>query len=272
MRGRQQLIGCSAIVTLLAMSGCSLFADRLPGERLARTAQEPIAHASRSPAALSSGGVRAVKQPGAAVTAPADTASKNRSESPTTAPEPVPASLRGAPAPTWQVGDHWSFRWESAQGQGEYTWTVARIEALDGAPHYVVKAGDREIYIRVRDLATSLETRSGAVELRHTPPRMSYSWPLTPGTMWRQSLTEWKGPDTEAADRTIAWKIEDEERISVGAGAFETLKIVARHDHHKSEVMYEMWYAPEAKQWVRLREHFPSGIRYREMTELALAR
>jgi hypothetical protein len=64
--------------------------------------------------------------------------------------------------------------------------------------------------------------------------------------------------------------IEREERITVGAGEFDTLKIVARHDHHKSQVMYEMWYAPEAKQWVRLKEHFPSGIRYREMTDLAL--
>jgi hypothetical protein len=65
--------------------------------------------------------------------------------------------------------------------------------------------------------------------------------------------------------------IEREERITVGAGQFDTLRIVARHDNHKSQVMYEMWYAPEAKQWIRLKEHFPSGIRYREMTDLALA-
>lgn len=278
MRGRQQLLACSAVVTLITMSGCSLFPDRHAGERPARTAPGPIANASESSPAPSSGDTQRLSPPVAATMAPADVASKEGSESQVnartspTAPEPVPASLRGAPAPAWHVGDHWSFRWESSQGQGEYTWTVARVETLDGAPHYVVKTGDREIYFRVRDLATSLETRSGAVELRHTPPRMSYSWPLTPGTMWRQPLTELKGSDAQPADRTIAWKIEDEERISVGAGAFETLKIVARHDHHKSEVMYEMWYAPAAKQWVRLKEHFPSGIRYREMTELALAR
>jgi hypothetical protein len=33
------------------------------------------------------------------------------------APEAVPVSLRGVPAPAWHVGDQWSFRWESAQGQ-----------------------------------------------------------------------------------------------------------------------------------------------------------
>jgi hypothetical protein len=100
---------------------------------------------------------------------------------------------------------------------------------------------------------------------------MSFSWPLTPGTMWRQTVTELKGREADAADRTIAWTIEREERITVGAGEFDTLVIVARHDHYKSQVMYEMWYAPGAKQWVRLKEHFPSGIRYREMTDLELA-
>ena len=185
------------------------------------------------------------------------------------APEPVPVSLRGVPAPEWHVGDQWSFRWESAQGQGEYVWTVTRIQALDGVPHYVVASGPREIYFRVRDLATSLETKSGAAELRHTPARMSYSWPLTPGTMWRQSLTEDK--PGERAERTIAWTIEGEERVRIDAGAFDTLKIVARHDRYKSAIMYEMWYAPEARQWVRLKEYFPSGTRYRELTDLALA-
>jgi hypothetical protein len=183
----------------------------------------------------------------------------------------APAALSGEPAPIWHVGDQWAFRWESSEGQGEYVWTVNRIEPLEGVEQYVIKSGPREIFYRARDLATTLETRSGAPEVRHVPPRLGFSWPLRPGTMWRQTLTEEQGAEPRAVDRTIAWKVEDQERIRVEAGTFDTLKIVARHERHDNPaVMYEMWYAPKVKQWVRLKEHFPSGIRYRELTDFAL--
>jgi hypothetical protein len=183
----------------------------------------------------------------------------------------MPAALSGEPAPVWRVGDQWAFRWESSEGQGEYVWTVDRMESLEGVEQYVIKSGPREIFYRARDLATTLETRSGAAEVRHVPPRLSFSWPLRPGTMWRQTLTEEQGAEPRTVDRTIAWRVEEQERIRVEAGSFDTLKIVARHERHDSAaVMYEMWYAPKVKQWVRLKEHFPSGIRYRELTDFAL--
>jgi hypothetical protein len=183
----------------------------------------------------------------------------------------MPAGLRGVTAPAWHVGDQWAFRWESSQGQGEYVWTVDRIDVLDGVAHYVIKVGPREIFYRVRDLATALETIDGAAEVRHVPPRLGFSWPLTPGTIWRQSLTQESGPGPQRLERTIAWQVESEERIRVEAGTFDTLKIVAWHEFYKSgAVMYEMWYAPQVKQWVRLQEHFPSGVRYREVTGYAL--
>jgi hypothetical protein len=185
--------------------------------------------------------------------------------------EATPRALRGVPAPVWHVGDQWAFRWESHQGQGEYVWTVDRVDVLDGVKQYVIKAGPREIYYRAGDLATTVETNAGAVEVRHVPPRLAFSWPLAPGAMWRQSLTEETGPGPQRLQRTIAWQVESEERIGVEAGTFDTLKIVAWHEHYKSEaVMYEMWYAPAVKQWVRLKEHFPAGVRYRELTEFVL--
>jgi hypothetical protein len=183
----------------------------------------------------------------------------------------VPAALRGVSAPVWHVGDQWAFRWESTDGQGDYVWTVDRIETIEGVEQYVIKSGPRELYFRTRDLATTLETFDGAVQVKHVPPRTSFSWPLTPGTIWEQSYTEEKGPDRLPFDRTIGWTIEARERVRVDAGTFDALRIVARHGHHQSDdVMYEMWYAPEVKQWVRLKEHFPAGIRYRELTEFAL--
>ena len=202
---------------------------------------------------------------------PARTASER--PAPAVAPAPMaapasPAALKGPMAPVWQVGDQWAFRWESTEGQGDYVWTVDRIDTLDGVEQYVIRTGPREIFFRRSDLATSLETTAGNIDRRNSPPRLAFSWPLAAGTMWRQRYTEESG-GRAATERSIAWKVEGEERVRVEAGTFQALKIVARHAP-TPEIMYEMWYAPEARQWVRLKEHFPAGIRYRELTALSL--
>jgi hypothetical protein len=185
----------------------------------------------------------------------------------TAAPE-VGHALRGAAAPVWQVGDQWAFRWESAEGQGDYLWTVDRLERIAGVEHYVIRTGPREIFLRTSDLATSLERAAERVERRNTPARLAFSWPLAPGATWRQRYTE-EADGRATSERRIAWTVEGEEEVRVEAGTFKTLRIVARHDPTPA-VMYEMWYAPEAKQWVRLKEHFPNGVRYRELTALNL--
>jgi hypothetical protein len=173
-------------------------------------------------------------------------------------PVALPATA-GPAAPTWRVGDQWAFRWESADGQGEYVWTVDRVERLAGVEHYVVRSGPREIYFRAADLATSLETLSGRVERRNLPPRLGFSWPLSTGAMWRQRYVE-EGDDRTAAERAIDWTVEDADTVRVDGGSFETLHIVARY-YPTPDVVYEMWYAPAVKQWVRLKEYFPAGIR-----------
>jgi hypothetical protein len=174
----------------------------------------------------------------------------------------------GPAAPVWHVGDEWAFRWESPEGQGEYTWTVNRVERVDGIEHYVVRSGPREIYFRAADLATSLETLSGRVERRNLPPRLGFSWPLSAGAMWRQRYLE-EGDGRSPAERAIDWTVEGEEDVRVDGGSFRTLRIAARF-HPTPDLVYEMWYAPAAKQWVRLKEYFPAGVRSRELVGLAL--
>jgi hypothetical protein len=179
----------------------------------------------------------------------------------------VPLS-HGSAAPVWHVGDQWAFRWESPDGHGDYTWTVDRLERIDGVEHYVVRSGPREIYFRATDLATSLEILSGRVERRNLPPRVGFSWPLSPGAMWRQRYLE-EGDGRSPAERAIDWKVEGEEMVRVEGGAFTTLHIVARF-YPTPDLVYEMWYAPTVKQWVRLKEYFPAGVRSRELTDFAL--
>jgi hypothetical protein len=175
----------------------------------------------------------------------------------------MPAALRGPVAPIWHVGDQWAFRWESAEGQGEYVWTVNRVETVDRVDRYVIRSGPREIHFRASDLAVSLETLGGQVERRNSPARLGFSWPLVTGTTWRQRYVEERDGGV-SAERSIEWKVEGEDEVRVEAGTFAAWRIVARH-YPTPAVMYEMWYAPRVKQWVRLKEHFPSGVRYREM-------
>jgi hypothetical protein len=197
-------------------------------------------------------------------------ASRPAPDSPRGAAAPLAAAhaLRGETAPVWQVGDQWAFRWESADGHGDYVWTVDRLERIAGVEHYVIRTGSREIFLRTSDLATSLERAAERVERRNTPARLAFSWPLAAGATWRQRYTE-EGDGRATSERRIAWKVEGEEDVRVEAGTFKALHIVARHDPTPA-VMYEMWYAPEAKQWIRLKEHFPNGVRYRELTALNL--
>src|SRR5262249_8591980 len=65
--------------------------------------------------------------------------------------------------PTWHVGDEWQFGYKSPSGSGTYVWVLARIEDLNGIPHYVIKSGTREIFYRVSDLAHSVERVDGVV-------------------------------------------------------------------------------------------------------------
>lgn len=205
------------------------------------------------------------RQPGTPAVPPTASQASPPAAEPRSGEPVVPAALRGPAVPVWKIGDQWAYRWESPQGQGEYVWTVDRTEVVDGVEQYVIKVGPREIYYRKSDLATTVEMVAGAVETRHVPPRLSFSWPLTPGTLWRQSYTEERGPHRHPHHRAISWQVEAEENTEVEAGTFKTFKVVARHLQDTS-IMYEMWFAPEVKQWVQLKEHFPSGIRYRELT------
>jgi hypothetical protein len=52
-------------------------------------------------------------------------------------------------------------------------------------------------------------------------------------------------------------------------GVYRTMKTVCR-DKATNEVTSEMWYAPEAKQWVKEWSHFPWGVQEREVISVKL--
>lgn len=171
--------------------------------------------------------------------------------------------------PVWKMGDEWEYAYKSPSGSGTYVWSIDRLETFEGAHHYVIKSGTREILYRVSDLASSVERVDGSVVLHHTPARMNYSWPLTPGKVWDQNTREERPVERQTRDSTSTWTVEGEETVAVPAGTFQALKIVARN-RQTSAVGYEMWYAPAVKQWVKIREFLRNGVRERELISFKL--
>jgi hypothetical protein len=175
------------------------------------------------------------------------------------------SSSLSAEAPAWQVGDEWEFRTDTPTGKGAYVWSVAREEALDGVPTYVIRAQTREIFYRKSDIATVRETVDGRFVLLVNPPRLRYVWPLAVGKSWEQTFREERPEERRTSERTDLVTVEAEETVSVPAGTFSTLKIVYR-DKANGQIRYEEWYAPSVKSPVLLRERLREGLRVRELT------
>jgi len=57
--------------------------------------------------------------------------------------------------------------------------------------------------------------------------------------------------------------------VTVAGGIFRTLKTVCRNPT-TNEVVYEMWYAPEAKHWVKERTVYSWGVQEREVMAIAV--
>jgi len=70
--------------------------------------------------------------------------------------------------------------------------------------------------------------------------------------------------DRRTNETIWTWAIEGEETITVRAGVLRTVKIVARNKK-TGALIYEMWYAPAARSWARLREPLRGGVREREL-------
>jgi hypothetical protein len=172
-------------------------------------------------------------------------------------------------APVWQVGDEWQYAFKSPSGSWIYAWSVDRIETLDGVAHYVIKEDTREIAYRVSDLATSLERANGVVTDHYTPSHPSYPWPLSAGMSWEESYRQERPADGRTWEMARVYTVEGEETVTVPAGTFRSLKITWRNKNSRT-VMQELWYAPDVKQSVKIREVLSNGIRERELIAFRL--
>jgi hypothetical protein len=80
--------------------------------------------------------------------------------------------------------------------------------------------------------------------------------------------TERQGTSSRETN-TRACRVTGEETVTVAGGIYRTLKTVCR-DKTTNDVVYEMWYAPEAKHWVKERTKYPWGVMEREVMRVKL--
>jgi hypothetical protein len=158
----------------------------------------------------------------------------------------------------WNVGDEWTYRWESPRGKGTFTSVVERDEVVDGVADYVVVSGARETYWQKSNLGFHLTKLEGKVEERAIPPRPDYAWPLTRGRSWEHTYARERQLERVTEEFTIAIVVEREETVTVPAGTFQTFKLVHRNKRTQV-VVSEWWYAPAVKSFVRQRVRQPSG-------------
>jgi hypothetical protein len=90
-----------------------------------------------------------------------------------------------------------------------------------------------------------------------------------PGEKWDLKYVREAPKEHATTNITRTCESSGPEKITVPAGTFETLK-TSRTNARTGELVFEGWYAPEAKQIVRERALFSWGWRERELIGIRL--
>jgi hypothetical protein len=196
-------------------------------------------------------------------------------ESPADAPRVVPASISTPPpplvVPIWKPGDQWTFWSDSPRGSGTYTWSVDREQVVDGTEYYVIASSTsqgvaREFFYQKSDLAWRMLKVNGHVESTAEPAQLRYIWPLVIGSTWEQTVTVTTVRDGKSSKETNArsCRVIGEETVTVAAGIYRAIKTECR-DTKNGELVSQLWYAPEAKHWVKEWARYSWGVQEREV-------
>jgi len=155
-----------------------------------------------------------------------------------------------AERPTYSLGDKW------IRSDGVYD--LIRIEK----DLYVFAAdGGREVHL-TKELAVARTLRGGQVETEFSPPpRLTWplevgKWGVSTGVSRNVFLRTIYGSDPKSGfQATFTWKVETYEDVNVAAGTLKAFRISfsidARLRSNLPPLELQMWYAPEARQFVK---------------------
>lgn len=157
----------------------------------------------------------------------------------------------GAPRPTWQVGDSWTYQVTTPTAHDQPVQLVDRVlrrfpldQGYETISLGFTVAVDLDLGIFHFKRGETIETFS--------PPVRVFVWPLEAGRRWEAraeatAMVRGGGQNTTRIFR--AFVVEREETVTVPAGTFLAYKIVERDE--KGVLREESWYAPAVKWYVR---------------------
>jgi hypothetical protein len=189
---------------------------------------------------------------------------------------PAPASAVVAlpsapiPAPIWQVGSEWAYRYETPDSAGTFVWVLDRTESVGAHPHYVIKAGSREIFYRAPDLAFTQETVDGKTVRQVTPSDWRWvAFPLAVGKSWDMQYEEARPPARQMEDVRRTCTAETDETVTVPAGTFATVRVSCKNQRNGAWLV-TVWYSPQVMHLVREESAVTGGKRVRELISYRL--
>jgi len=168
--------------------------------------------------------------------------------------------------PEWKVGSEWVYRYESPSEGGTFTWRLNRIENLANEPHYVIKAGSREMFYRVADRGFTKETLNGRT-LREVSPSAAWrsvTFPLRVGLLWDMKYSETRPTEQRTDNIERRCLAEKEESITVPAGTFDTIRIDCWNSRTGAWAS-TAWYSPEVTHMVKEEFALRTGRTSREL-------
>jgi len=169
----------------------------------------------------------------------------------------------GAPAPSYHVGDRWTY--DAADGfRQKLTWVETHeVIAInkDGISVRITQMGDR-----VDNVRTELWPAPGLVKVgalydhetrRFTTPLQRYNFPLQPGQSWNQWVENINETALTGGIINRYVRVGDWESVSTPAGTFDAiqLRVIMRLDDDDfwrtgTFVGQRVWYAPAVRSFV----------------------
>jgi len=173
--------------------------------------------------------------------------------------------------PEWRVGSEWAYQSESPSGRGTFVWRLDRVEDLANEPHYVIRAGSREIFYRVADRGFTKETLNGRTvrEVSPTAAQISVTFPLRVGLLWDMKYSETRPTEQRTNNIERRCLAEKEESVTVPAGTFTTIRIDCWNSRTGAWTS-TAWYSPEVTHIVKEESALRTGGR--ESRELLMFR
>jgi hypothetical protein len=171
--------------------------------------------------------------------------------------------------PAWKAGDQWIYAVKHAGDGPSTTKEVAREDTFEGKASYLMRSESRQWFYSKETMDRLAVIKEGKLSSKREDPPHDFSWPLASGKQWQSDYT-WVDLVTNNKHRTKrSMVVSAIEKVTVPAGTFLAAKIEA-YDFHTGYLMWEGWYSPTTKWFVKSRDYSEVAFREEELTSFKL--